>query len=310
MTPAEKGRFDFARSLYLSVSPDYPMALRDAAELEQAHDLLEGIETPVAQELRGWTNVERMFLVPPEESEKRDTIFDQAESAFGTAYELYEASGYRFRQARMQRTIGALGVYECWASDKEVDDGLRLATFNAWTESARLLMSSGGHYKPDGQAVSRAEAVTLCSKLAIRGDTRKPIASLALPATLRQRVGSFAPDIQKQCGRYNWDISLMSYSDRDKWQLTGGLRFDSSQEREMDTPLHPDILLMRPDELVDGQGLPPLNRILDLCCKISKGEGLIKDHQKEVRQVTTELQKRVKAHGFSDFATARLYDER
>lgn len=162
----------------------------------------------------------------------------RANAAFGWAYDHYVRADQQLRLGRLNIVAAFLPVYERLAAKEPIDDDLRSRTLGSLSVGTELLLGDQAPGSMMNEA--RLEAIVLMSRLGHRGDTRKPLADLALPATLRQRVAHLPRDIELKHGRYNWDVSLLNY--RGQWQLKAGISIDSWQKRQEERPLNGDVL--------------------------------------------------------------------
>lgn len=294
-----------ARRLYMGVGPDILPQEMPASSLAMVDDLLYPIKNPEAQELRGWVNIERMFQYPGEEgATQRNIVLENARHAFGQAYDTYGEIGYSFRQARLAVAAGSLALFDCWAAGRAVDDDTRQEALAMWGRAGEALIDSKG-VKQEQQVQARTELVLLMARMAVRGDTRKPIQRMAVPATFRQRIGHLPAEIEQKQGRYNWDVSLLVFDQASQtWNLQGGIRVKTDYERAERVPLHKDILALSSQELLGDNGLHAINRSIRLFSGVAvpqQGEGPTKEQRKAATALHKHVERRIQEYKVEGF---------
>lgn len=305
MSPMDESRMFSARRQYMQPGPDFPAQEKSLFDLEDADKTLSQVAVPEAQELRGWVNIDRIFHYPKEQdAEQREAVMDSARQAFGWAYDMYGEIGYDFRRARLQVIAGSLSLYECWATGRPVDDTIRQTALEAWSRAGVALVECGG-VKQEQKIQARTEAVLLMARMAIRGNTRKPMAAIAVPATFRQRIGHSPRDVEERRGRYNWDVSLLKYHPKEgAWDLQGGIRVKTDYDQGEGLPLHEDILVVSQQDVVGAPGLNAVNDTLRLFSEVfTPTTGSVDaDQRQQVTTLSRGLERRIREHNFNDFA--------
>jgi len=310
LSPTDERTFRDARRLYTIDGPDVPSENLDPRRLQTVSAMLSELEHPEAQEMAGWVNIERMFHCPGDD-EARSTMLDKACTSFGYAYDMYEDRGYGFRQARLRVTAGSLALYDCWAGKLPLDDEARQVALTGWREAAVALSESQG-VKLTQQEQARTELMIVMTRLAIRGDTGRPMMQMAVPATFRQRMGHLPRGVEAKHGRYNWDASLVNFDTQSgSWNLKGGIRVDTVSERRELRPLHKDVLLLAPGDLLDirkASTLPAIDKALNLLGEVTAPlgeEAPDNEQRKAVAGLSWQLEQRIQEHGFKDFAVGK-----
>lgn len=302
----DEDRFREGRNLYMGYGPDCLATDFPTARLRVAQDLLRTIDHPNAQETAGWAGIERLFHYP-EDDDERAEVMERTRMAFGRAYDLYmEAGGYAFRRARLGLTAGSLALYEAWATNSEVSEDMRTDALRDWAASGRALLKAGGSVSESQRLQARTETAILISRLAVRGNTRKPIADLALPATLRQRIGHWPGKFEQKHGRYNSDVVLAKYNVREgAWAQHGGIRVMTTDEAAERVPLHKDILALPPEGLTRRYGSAAIDEALELFGEVfdvKESQKPEPEQRKAIVALATQLDRSIKGHDFGDFA--------
>jgi hypothetical protein len=293
----ERSQFTDARYEYMYTPPDVPPWEVSPGNLHRANRILQPLESPMAQTMRGWVNLEWMFHFGNNEAGRLGAL-RRSHDAFSRAHNSYSSANQQLQVGRLMLAAAALPSYERFAANEPVDSETQLQTLASMAQaSSSLLDASEASARRSEVRQSHIEILLIMASIAKHNDTRKPMPTWALPATLRQRVGFFPTAVQKEHGRYNWDVTLLDYNPQEKWNMHGGLRVMHGEERREVIPLHGDITPVTIHELVGvaDEGLALRSAVADMAEAYRNGKPKGEQRAKVspiVRRVSTVTTKR------------------
>lgn len=251
--------FDQARRAYLSQGPELDMREMDHNSLQVVSGLLASDPHPDGQEMRGWASLETMFLHPNNEFHRFEA-YDAAEASFTAAYSGLDQEDDVYRMFRLVPVAAALPIYERMAANEPISDEecqLYLGKLAACLKELQAI-SPDDLRESDVAKVEtlKYETAVLLALQSRRGDSRKPMASLAVPATIRQRIAHLPGGVERVSGRMNWGISLYGWGN--EWRRTNRIHVVSQADKNEKTPLDARIAQLNPEfHLLNLQAVDP-----------------------------------------------------
>lgn len=216
--------FSSAQRCYFSVGAEVQPYDMDPATLEHAHNASANLYQALGQEMCGWVNVERYFVV--QENDEAREVATLAREAFGRAYDLYEEDGGVAGQFRLQLVHAHLEEYELYAEDAPIDREIKNRALVATSEVGQRILEFYNndpalplmHESAMTRTVNKVVAILGLGLKA--GDTRDPNAAMVvIPATMRQEVAT-PPGVksgQDRQGSCNWTLNVLKSSPKG-WQ--------------------------------------------------------------------------------------------
>jgi len=281
MPANEASSYFDARNRYLAIGATTAFADSDQEALRYADKLLTGLDSPGSLLLRGWVNIERAFLEPIVEADEADTFNDTALACFNGSADAAHELGNIAQVAEAYLAISATHVYQPWSQDRPMSDEGFAIYRQALADTASFVAEAEPHEGNirEGQKIERTryEALALLALNSERGDTRKPVRSIGVSASYRQRLRPQSTSL-----RETWHVTNMHYAgnwDNGTWNERQRLVLlpghDGAKLSDDLRPLHYDTVLSEPKDL-------ELKRVLKAQAQMVEGYEVVPSDREKV----------------------------
>lgn len=247
-TEHEARLYTKAWQTYTSFGSQLPPSEMPVEVLREVEDLLEPVSDYQAHIMRGWVNVELGFALNQQEDAGRqatqDSVSDGAVRAFTTALECAPQE-YPEQYIYASTALAACEVNMLMAQGQQITDEIRQRYIASLAETAENALSLADQYVGyhDLQRIHAEEAIVtmLLALNSERGDTRKPVKTVAVPTTYRQRYST------ADGTRSNWQITRYALTPEGMWLPSSKVLLQSAKSTEKPessiTPVDPQSAL-------------------------------------------------------------------
>ncbi len=276
--------------------PDVPIGDIPEAELMAADAMLAQNDDASSLLARGWLNMEYAFYAP--DTELAERAHEQVNGILDLGIDVAAENNQFGYLAELYLGVAATHVYRPYSEGQPMSDEGLVAYKKALVDTGISLCEWWTYDLDDHDTFrlhrARSETAALLALNHRRGDTRKPIEYVAVPATFRQQHGQ-QPHAKKTDPRRNWHVGRLRY--QGDW---GGGTWKQVMKFFVQPAgtLHEttaDVRSLQPDKVLSGARSSNVGDIaLRLLVKEAQGAQLTSEEEENFELIMQAFRKEVK----------------